>query len=208
MDKLRPALTWLNELGPVLLGQVSLPKELVSGNPDDIAAGILDVVGYTAFRMQDEGDVSTITMLLGLAAALNAHTEGQLYDLSTARLAVGGFILAGKVQLARDIAEQVLRMSSTTPRRRRAGWSVFGDIYLRLGSTVEGLIGFACAAAGDSSVDADEVWLEASGLARLMRNLGLYDHAREMHDAAGRVLTRMGLWEANAHRAVDRLHGL
>ncbi|TAY29959.1 CHAT domain-containing protein (plasmid) [Rhizobium ruizarguesonis] len=108
--------------------------------------------------------------------------------------------MTGQVQFARDIAEQILNLSDDSPRRRRTGWFSVADIYQRLGNKMESLIAFACAAAGDTEVEGDEVWDETNGLVRLLRDIGLFDAAREIHATAWYILGRLGLAEANAHR--------
>lgn len=198
--KIRKALQWLEAQGPIVLGHAVLPPELIDGSADDLAEAINRIIGYISERVSDEGDVKTLMMMLTLGLAVNPHTSRKNYDLPMIRTAAAALAAAGRVQTARDIAEQVMRTGSPTPQRKRVIWFVFADIYLRLGNTLESLIAFASAAAGDTKVDGDEAWHETNGLVRLLRSIGLFATARGIHEKGGDILRRLGLAEVNAHR--------
>jgi hypothetical protein len=206
VQEIRPAVDWLEERGTVLIGQTTIPRELISGDPDRLAINLMHVIDRVAAEASDDDDVKTLNLLLSVVSSINAHTQRQNYDLSAMRFAAAGYISAGRSQQARDLAEQALRVSRGGGQRRRQGWFAFADIYLRIGSHIESLVGFACAAAGETNVDGEAAWSEMNGVARIFRELGLFDPARQAHQGAAAVLRRLGLEEANSHRT--RLIGL
>lgn len=205
VQEIRPAVDWLEERGTVLIGQTTIPRELIPGDPDRLAINLMNVIERVAAEASDD-DVKTLDLLLSVVSSINAHTQRQNYDLTAMRFAAAGYISAGRSQQARDLAEQALRVSSEAGQRRRQGWFAFADIYLRIGSHIESLVGFACAAAGDTNVDGAAAWSEMNGVARIFRELGLFDPARQAHQEATAVLRRLGLEGANSHRT--RLIGL
>lgn len=199
-SRLEKALSWLDSQGTIVLGQAVLPKELLGGPADELAEAITIMIEYNCQRVSDEGDIKTLMMLLTLGSSINPHTESQDYDLPMIRLVAGVLASVGRVQSARDLAEQVLRSGLQTPQRRRVIWSLFADIYLRVGNTLESLIAFACAAAGDNKVDGHQIWHETNGLVRILRGVGLFSMARDLNKKGEEILQRLGLSDANAHR--------
>jgi tetratricopeptide (TPR) repeat protein len=206
IQEIRPVVEWLNKRGTVLIGQTTIPREIILSDPDRLASNLMHVIDRTAAKASDGDDVNTLNLMLSVVSSINAHTQRQNYDLTAMRFAAAGYISAGRSQQARDLAEQALRVSSGAGQRRRQGWFAFADIYLRLGSNIESLVGFACAAAGETNVDGQAAWSEMNGVARIFRELGLFDLARQAHQGANVVLRRLGLEKANSHRT--RLIGL
>lgn len=199
LDVIKNAWNWLDSQSPIMFGRTVLPESLLTVPADDLAPTVITMMKYIIGRIQDEGDFKHLRLWMMLGAAINPHTSARDYDLQVLRLGAVAFAMTGQVQFARDVAEQVLNLSDT-PRRRRTAWFSVADVYQRLGDRMESLIAFACAAAGDTEVEGDEAWSEANGLVRLLRDIGLFDAAREVHAAAWHILEGLGLAEANAHR--------
>jgi tetratricopeptide (TPR) repeat protein len=118
------------------------------------------------------------------------------------RLSAGVLANAGRVQQARDLVEGALQAAGESAGRRRLAWSAMADVYHRVGNNLESLIALAAAAAGETEVDAQEMWHETECLVRVLRDLGLYDLARQEHQNAETLLRQLGYWDANQHRHV------
>ncbi|WP_348635254.1 CHAT domain-containing protein [Rhizobium sp. PvP099] len=200
LDLIGNAWKWLDSQSPVMLGKVVLPEHLLTVPADDLAPAIITMMKYLIGRVQDDDDLKQLRLWMMLGVSINPHTTAKDYDLDVLRLGAAAFAMTGQVQFARDIAEQILNLSDNSPRRRRTGWFSVADIYQRLGNKMESLIAFACAAAGDTEVEGDKIWDETNGLVRLLRDTGLFDAAREIHESAWNILGRLGLAEANAYR--------
>ncbi|MFT4118346.1 CHAT domain-containing protein [Bradyrhizobium sp.] len=199
-DSLKPVFRWLSEQSPISLERIVLPKELLTEPADKLAPAVMRMIQHTSAQIQEDADVNHLMMWVGLGIGINAHTASKNHDLPMIRVAAGGFATAGRVQLARDMAEQALRLGQDNSARMRMSWFAVADIYQRLGNKLESLIAFACVAAGDTAVASEEAWHEINGLVRLLRDLGMIPTARQIHVKGGEVLERMGLAKVNAHR--------
>ncbi|MER9504697.1 CHAT domain-containing protein [Mesorhizobium sp. M0579] len=200
LDALKPAFVWLSQQSPISLDRIVLPKEMLPVSADKLVPAIMRMIQHVSSRIQDDADINQIMMWVGLGIGINSYTAAQNHDLPMIRVAAGAFATAGRVQLARDMAEQALRAGEDTPARMRMSWFAVADIYQRLGNKLESLIAFACAAAGNTTLTGEEAWHETNGLVRLLRDLGMGAIARQVHAKGGEILERMGLTHANAHR--------
>ncbi|WP_292325406.1 CHAT domain-containing protein [Mesorhizobium sp.] len=200
LDFITSVFSWLGRESPSALGKIVLPRELLTEPADKVAPAILRILELHTSRLNDEDDIRMLASWLSFGLSINPHTQTRDHDLPMIRTAAVIFATAGRVQLARDMAEQLLRLGADTPQRRRIAWFAVADIYHRLGNKLESLIAFACAAAGDTRVDGEEAWNEVNGLVRILRDIGLFQVAREIHKKGGEILPRLGLAEENAHR--------
>jgi hypothetical protein len=141
---------------------------------------------------------------LALGASVAPHSSDPDYDLRLIRVVAGNLASAGDVQQARDLAEQALMNSTSSPRRRRLGWFAMADVHARGGNSVEGLLAIACALAADCGADEKDVYQEIIGVARLLRDCRLQEHARDAIDIARNLLDHMGLRDRYGHQ-VDTL---
>lgn len=200
LDLIKNAWGWLDSQSPVMLGRIVLPERLLTVPADDLAPAVITMMKHLIGRIQDDGDFKLLKLWMLLGVSINSYTTVKDYDLQVLRLGAVALAMTGQVQAARDMAEQILDLSDDFSRRRRTGWFSVADIYQRLGNKMDSLIAFACAAAGDTEVDADEARDQTNALVRLLRDIGLFEAAREVHAAAWDILGRLGLAEANAHR--------
>lgn len=200
LDLIKNAWGWLDSQSPVMLGRIVLPERLLTVPADELAPAVITMMKHLIGRIQDDDDFKLLKLWMMLGVSINTYTTAKDYDLQVLRLGAVALAMMGQVQAARDMAEQILDLSDDFSRRRRTGWFSVADIYQRLGNRMESLIAFACAAAGDTEVDADEAWDQTNALVRLLRDIGLFEAAREVHAAAWDILGRLGLAEINAHR--------
>lgn len=206
-DFVERALKWLGSESPTVLGRLALPKALLTDPPDDLAATIADFLLPFSAELEDDDDVKALLNWLSLGVSIAPHTSDPDQDLTMIRRTAGGLAVFGRTQLARDLAEQALQNSGTTPRRIRMAWFVMADTYHRIGNNLESLIALSCAAAGDINVEANEAWHEFDTLVRLLRDIGLFAPARRTVVTASRLLHLMGVAELNQHRVqLMKLH--
>jgi Tfp pilus assembly protein PilF len=197
---LESAFDWLEAETPIVIGRAVLPTSLLPEDVDEVAAAIPHLLIALGGHFKDDEDVKEILNWLALGTSLAPHTSDPDQDLAMIQLAAGRLGLAGRVQHARDLAEQALQAAGDNPRRQRAAWFVMADVYHRVGNNLESLIALACAAAGASDIDAEQAWQEVNALARLLRDIGLFELARETLGTANDLLHQMGFAEANEHR--------
>jgi hypothetical protein len=199
------AFEWMGSEGELIMGRAVLPTELLTEPADKF----LPVVEKLLIRFGDdlgsEKDDRAFMNWLRFGTALAPHSGDPNKDLSLIRQAAALLIPAGKMQTARDLAELVLEVAGEDAIRQRIAWSVFADIYHRLRNSTEALVALACAAAGDPCITENQAWQEADTLARLLRDIGLYDAARHVIAKARTILQGMQLAGVNSHR-LDLMH--
>lgn len=190
---IRQVMKWLSADGPSLvLGQRIFPPEQLDTSADEVMAGLAKMIEHIGQKIDDEGDVKTLEMCIAVAAAIAPHCSDPHQDLIVLRLAAGALALSGRVQKARDYAEQGLVMAGESPHRQRLAWFAFADIYARLGNFTESLIGMACSLAAHDHATWDQVWYESLLFLRLFRDLNLIELSRPLLDPARQALTQMG----------------
>jgi hypothetical protein len=204
-EKLEPimriGLTALNARGGALLGKFVYPADLLTEPAEAVVLGFAVLIEHMGKRVLDDGDVRTIEASLMMACAIAPLGPEPDDDLVVMRLAAGRLAVGGRVQRARDMAEQALASGGGSPSRRRLSWFAFADTYARLGNSLESMIGMACAVAADDEATWDQIFYESLLLLRILRDIGLLSLARPLIAPARRALTEMGV----AARYGDRI---
>ncbi len=190
--------TWLRGEEPVVIGRSVLPEGLLTEPPDEVVSAVTDYLSGGPLASHE--DAAALQLWLAFAASVTPHSSNPDWDLRLMRLVAGRLASSGHPQLARDLAEQALLNSTSTPRRRRLGWFAMADVYHRCHNHLEGLLALACALAADDRGDEEQIWQEITGLARFLRDFGLHDEARSAIGKARQLLHRMGLSERYRHR--------
>lgn len=201
MDFIRRAFDWLGEEGPLLIGKAKLPVELMTEDPDRLFPAITAVLLRLGEDVTSDDDVKALMNWMMLGVCIVPYTKDSNQDLALIRLAACRLVTAGRMQWARDLAEQALQSSAGDPVRARIAWSVMADTYLRIGNVLEGLIGFAAAAWGETKVEDEQAWHEVYAFSRALRDIGLLEDARRAAMAGIRLTELMGHGELNRHRA-------
>lgn len=189
---------WLKGEEPVVIGRLTLPDVLMTEPPDEVVSAVANYLTYAPIDAEEDTDA--LLLWLAFGASVVPHTSDPDYDLRLIRLVAGKLASAGEVQQARDLAEQALMNSASSERRRRLGWFAMADVYNRCGIQLEALLSIACTLAASDSGDEEEVYQEITGVARVLRDCGLHDHARMAIAKARVILQRMGLSETYAHQ--------
>jgi hypothetical protein len=204
-DDIKPffqgAIEWLSRESPVFLGRAVLPAKLLSMPADDAISALTKMIDYAGSRLVDETDFKFIEQLLAVAVATVPHSSNPDVDLVLIRHVAGAYALAGRVQRARDFAENLLLLSvGRGSKRIRMAWYGFADIYHRLNNTQEALVAMACALACEGEVSSEQAWYETHGLIRGLRDLNMTAAAASLLPRGKALIQSLGLESAFAHR--------
>jgi hypothetical protein len=195
------AISWLGRETPIVLGRTVLPAELLTVPADDVVSVLTKFIDYTGSRLVDDTDFNFIEQLLAVAVATAPHSSKPDVDLILIRHVAGAYAIAGRVQRARDFAENLLLLSvGTNPKRIRMAWFGFADIYHRLNNETEALVAMACALACEGEISSEQAWYETHVLIRLLRDLNMTAAAASLLPLGKALIQRLGLESEFAHR--------
>jgi hypothetical protein len=197
---IRRGFDWLGQERVILLGRKTFPTKLLDVPADEALAGFENMIEYIGGRLADDGDLRTLECCLAMGMAIAPLASEPNEDLVIVRLAATKLAVAGRVQRARDLAEQALTVAGADPARARLAWFAFADIYARLNNLNEALIGIACALAADSAATWDQIWYENLLIFRLFRDLGLIERAKPLLETARDALRHLGVEDRYAYR--------
>ncbi|WP_374368597.1 CHAT domain-containing protein [Dongia sp.] len=199
-DFIEKAFAWMEGSGALVMGRAALPEEMIT-EPADLYLPMVEnlLMLYANDLGSPAGDKVFNSWLL-FSTCLAKHSSNPNRDLWVIRMAAARLAAAGKMQTARDLAQVAMESAGADRIRQRVAWSVVADIYHRLGNNLEALLALACAGAGDVNVSDQQAWQEADTLARLLRDVGLYDEARRVVEKSRLILLAMDAEEANSHR--------
>lgn len=187
--------------GGAVMGHFRFPEDALTDPPAAIVRGFAEMIEHMGSRAIDDGDVRAIEACLMMATAIAPLGDEPNEDLVVLRLTAGRLAFTGRMQRARDLAEQGLRMAGDSPHRRRLAWFAFADIYARAGNLIEALVAAAVTLSADSEATWDQIWYESLLLLRLFRDLGILALARPLLEPARLALREMGA----ENRYADRL---
>jgi hypothetical protein len=190
---MRTGLVAMDAGGGAVLGKFVYPADRLTEPAEAVVLGFARLIEHVGERILDDGDIRTIEACLMMATAIAPLGSEPDEDLVVIRLAAGRLALAGRVQRARDLAEQALVSGGGGPHRRRLAWFAFADTYARLGNSLESMIGMACALAADDEATWDQILYETLLLLRILRDIGLLPLARPLIVPARRALAEMGV---------------
>lgn len=193
---------WLADKGQGMwvVGQHSLPAELLDVSADALISSILVQADYAGDRIAETGDLVRPNMYLAAANAIAPLAEQRDEDLTIARTVGSKFAVAGKGQAARDIAEFIVTNSGDRPERHRIALFSFADIYARVGMSTEAMVAMAAALETRAKASWDEIWFETNLLFRLLRDAGMADLALPLLDRSQEALEQLGIAERDGFR--------
>jgi hypothetical protein len=196
---LKVALPWLQSASPVFIGRVDMPKELLTLDADKLVTGISRVLEHYE-PLDTPADVATVRNILAVGMAVARHGSIPDTDLALVRVLAVRLALASRFQAARDYAEHALQVAGESRARARLAWLCYGDVYQRIGNTIDALIGGLCCLAADDSATPEQIFYESLLLYRLMRDLRMIDVGLSFLDAARKALERFGALDRYVHR--------
>ena len=199
---------WMKNESPILIGRSVLPAELLTAPADDLIREITNLVQYAGNRLVSNEDITYFEKVLFLGLVLAPHSSDPGDDLALLRLAAGKLVLAGRVQQARDLAEQILQIAGEHSLRARLAWYSFADTYHRLNNLTEALVGMSCALACQVGITSEQAFYETSLLMRLLRDLQLTEMAKSLLPRSRALLKDVGLEKEYAHRLVTMELGI
>lgn len=173
-------MNWMGSQSVVEVGVTKLPQELLPINIEpviDKLKGILTLAvsdSYESESMVVEQFAYCICLLSPYSVDYNNE------DLFAIKTLANYFWSIGKPQKSRDLAEQVLELSGSSILRKRIAWGIYSDIYLRLSNPLEALIASTCSFSLDAQVDKYQAFSEIYLLAKITRDLHLYDLCKEV----------------------------
>jgi hypothetical protein len=180
--------------------------DLPAPAPALLRAGVL-YLDHMAWRfIAGELDVKNLLMVLKTCIDLAEVSPEITSPAELLRVAADGTADAGAHQEARDLAEQAffLRGPEASDKERWFAWITYSDVHHRLGNPHEALLGWLCAHAhGNITANATELFPPMTLLARVFRDLGLYDHAKAQAARARQLLVVANLLSEHEYRVTE-----
>lgn len=198
-DFLEGACGWLERENGLIVGRAKLPEELLTVRPDVVIHTVSQLLQMRSVASPTEADVKELTVMVLLGTAVAPYATDKNSDLALMRLAASKLAVEGQVQQARNLAGSIMEIAQTGDlRRKRLAWFALADVYHRLGNTLESLIAMAGVLYCGEQVTLEQVAEETFLIARLCRDLNLFDdadHAIQIMDElikeSGQVSARM-----------------
>lgn len=184
---------WLAEKGDgmIVASRDAIPTEVLGEDPDAVLAGLLRMVNFYTPDASDPADELLIRNFVAVALAVAPAAVAADADLPVLRGGAIKMILAGRPQVARDLAEQALVIAGDRPDRRRKALAAFADIYARVGRVREALLALIAAFELPPEGTWREAWTEQSILLRILRDVGLADGAIHLIERLRRALANV-----------------
>lgn len=187
------AFRWMGEVGGGEPGVTVIPRHLITASPDEVVAMLTKLSQHASGQQGEDVDLVAMEKLVFLACAICPHsTDERDSDIRLLRLLAGNFAVAGQFQRARDYAEQILLMGQASPTRRRLAWSAYADVNHRCHNYIVALVGMACSLATDAVIPKADVWHEVYTIHRILRDLNLFDLARQFLPALKALIGDLG----------------
>lgn len=193
---------WLREKGNGMwvVGQHTLPTDMLDVSADRLIAAILHQVDYAGSRIADENDLNVLNLYMAAACAIAPLANEPDEDLTVVRTVGNKLALAGKGQAARDVAEFVIINSGERPERHRQALFSFADIYARVGMRIEAMVALAAALETGAKTSWDQIWFETNLLFRLLRDAGMARLAIPYLDRSRLALEEIGAADRDGYR--------
>lgn len=184
---------WIGERGHGELGVTVVPREVVGPHADRLIRLISRMMSHVGGIEGQDMDLKTMSQMVLVASAVRPYaTTERNEDLRLLRLLAGHHALAGRVQHARDLAEQMLNLGQDSEMRRRLAWYGFADVYQRCRNPIDALVGLACAFATDTEVEKADLWQEVYAVIRVLRDLGMTELASKFMPALKQLIADSG----------------
>jgi hypothetical protein len=195
---LKRATAWVRRIPGLEVGFTKIPLEVIGGNPTAMLNALGRLIRHMA-HSQVPGDLEEAERLSFFACLIARYVPNAYLDINALKMIANRLIQEGRSQRARDLAEQILQLAGESRIRQRLAWAAYADIYHRVRSPVDALVGLNCAFALKEQIEADDAWWEAYTLLRVARDLGLTPLASHVLESLKTLQTLMpegSLYEA------------
>lgn len=192
-ETIRRGMEWLLSQRAVAIGGLDLPPEHLVGPTAEVLYVIERMAVELATHLSSDDERKMLHISLALAAAVAPYHTDPSRDLRILRAVVIQLTHSGQGQHARDLVEEGLALAGEDPHRIRLGWMTYAEVYHRGGNLVDALIGIVSAFAAGSAVTWNEVWEDSLIAFRILRDIGVFNEAREFLERAGLALRHAGL---------------
>ncbi len=197
---LNQALSWLGTLPALEVGVTRLPMDFTGDNPKGLITSLTKLIHCGANQREDNADLHFLEQCAYLVCLLTPYAPEENSDLDVLRMLADRCWFEGQSQKARDLAEQILELAGSSPKRQRAAWASFADVYHRTRSPIDALIGISCAFACETQVDSKDLWQETYTLLRIVRDLNLHKVAKILVSTCRKLLALQGMEKASSRR--------
>jgi hypothetical protein len=178
---------WMHAESPLILTLSKLPSHLLPPYPDATFDRLLELLDHQ-HDIRDSETANVFDISVNAAILLAPHTSTPNEDLNVIRHAAARHVAVNRKQTARDLAETALGLRTNGSERRRLAWLAYADVYHRCQNNIAALIGLACVFMSEAHIDVAQMWSETYLLIRVLRDLGLFDVAKEVVVQLRRVL--------------------
>jgi hypothetical protein len=193
METIRRGMQWLLSQPVVAIGGLTLPPEYLVAPAAEVLYVIERLAVEPATHLSGDDDREMLHVYLALAAAVAPYHTDPARDLCILRAVVIQLTHSGRGQHARDLVEEGLALAGDNPHRIRLSWMTYAEVYHRGGNLVEALIGIVSAFAAGSAMTWNEVWEDSLIAFRILRDIGVFDEARQFLERARLALRHAGL---------------
>lgn len=184
---------WIGEQGYAEFGVTVVPRELVGTYADRVIRLVSQMMLHIGKIEGQDMDLPTMSQMVLVVSAVRPYaTTERDEDLRLLRLLAGHYVHTGRFQHARNMVEQILAIGQDTKIRRRLAWLAYADVYQRCRSSIDALVGLACAFAIDVPVEKADLWQEVYTVIRVLRDLGMTEHANEFLPALKKLIADLG----------------
>jgi hypothetical protein len=193
-EKCRPNDTWI--VGALDAYEIPSPEDARRFLPTYIA--FLHHIAAREDIPEDDLHLLGQYAFIGVLIARRAGSlEDEFYVLSVVGTA---FARVGYHQGCRDLAEHAFVLSDGLDAtvNRRLAWHCYADLYQRVHSPVEALLGLVCMVTSHDSAAAlslPQAWAEVATVIRTLRDLHLWDDAKAVMDTVRTELERRSLFD-------------
>lgn len=163
--------------GIVVAGRDPISAGELGADPDAVLDGIFTMIDHHVPDPYDEVEERLVYNLVTVAISTAMSAVDRDADIPIIRGAALKLQLAGRPQLARDLAEQVLMVAGERPERRRRALAAFADVYARIGRLREALLMLRSAFVLPSDGTWRESWDEQTVLLRILRDVGMAEES-------------------------------
>jgi len=196
------ALVWLRQNRNLVIGQTTLPDELLTQPAEMLYPRMMHMLEAAANNLGDPDAVQSYMMLCCIAMGVARATGHPVEEISVLRLVGSRLAVSGRQQQARDLAEVALALGQKSDLHARFAWVAFADIYHRLNHHLEAMAAILCGIVYRDPISNEQAWYEAEIVSRIARDSNQYGLANRAISSGQENLKAAGLADTQQHRVL------